>query len=135
MSTIVRSASLKSGLGLLAWPYHQTAHLCSASRTPSIVSPLSPSPQAECRLTFDAASPHWAINLGSETGPAEWIATGDKDLESVVVTWGGYQVGRIKLDSKRRKHTYILNVAFEMNYCIMAALATVFDDLRTDEGC
>ena len=30
---------------------------------------------------------------------------------------------------------YILNVAPEVNYCIIAALATVFDDLRTDEGC
>ncbi len=81
------------------------------------------------------ASPHWAVNLGSDTTAAQWTAKGDDQMGSVVVTWGGFQVGRISLESRARKHSYILNVAPEINYCIMAALTTMFDDLRTDEGC
>ncbi|KAH9207746.1 hypothetical protein DL95DRAFT_468390 [Leptodontidium sp. 2 PMI_412] len=84
------------------------------------------------------SSPYWTVNLGSDNataGTAQWTARGDSSLETVVVSWGGFQVGRISLESKAKKHTYILNVAPEVNYCIIAALATVFDDLRMDEGC
>ncbi|KAL2061924.1 hypothetical protein VTL71DRAFT_7302 [Oculimacula yallundae] len=84
------------------------------------------------------SSPYWTVNIGSEnsmTSAAQWTAKGDASLETVTVSWGGIQVGRISLESKAKKHTYILNIAPVVNYCIMAALATVFDDLRTDEGC
>jgi len=33
------------------------------------------------------------------------------------------------------KFQYNVTIAPEMNYAIMAALTTVLDDLRTDEGC
>ncbi|PBP17175.1 hypothetical protein BUE80_DR012043 [Diplocarpon rosae] len=81
------------------------------------------------------SSPHWTIYLGDDPMNTQWNANGDDDLQSVSVTWGGFQVGRISAESRRDKHTYILTVAPEMNYCVMAALTTVFDDLRTDEGC
>ncbi|CZT43693.1 uncharacterized protein RSE6_03765 [Rhynchosporium secalis] len=84
------------------------------------------------------ASPYWAVNIGNEratNSAAQWTARGDASLEIVTVSCGGFQVGRISLESKAKKHTYILNILPGANYCIMAALATVFDDLRTDEGC
>ncbi|KAH7313142.1 hypothetical protein BKA65DRAFT_153932 [Rhexocercosporidium sp. MPI-PUGE-AT-0058] len=80
------------------------------------------------------SSPFWTLNLGSDNatnGAAQWTAKGDSSLEAVAVSWGGFQVGRISLESKAKKHTYILNIAPEVNYCIIAALTTVFDDLRT----
>ena len=54
-------------------------------------------------------------------------------MKNVTVTWGGFQVGHISCELKR-KHSYSVSIAPEMNYAIMAALVTVFDDLRTDEG-
>jgi uncharacterized protein YxjI len=78
-------------------------------------------------------TPHWAVSLGS-TSENVWVAKGDEAMENVVVTWGGFQVGRISCSS-RYKHTYAVTIAPEMNYAIMVALATVLDDLRTDEGC
>ncbi|CAL3965267.1 hypothetical protein PZA11_001940 [Diplocarpon coronariae] len=81
------------------------------------------------------SSPHWTIYLGDDPMNTQWNANGDEGLQNVSVTWGGFQVGRISVESRRDKHTYILTVAPEMNYCVMAALTTVFDDLRTDEGC
>lgn len=82
--------------------------------------------------------PHWTVKLasgGKAESSASWIAKGDEEMENVVVRWGGFEVGRIRCESRARKHTYIVNIAPEMNYAVMAALATVFDDLRTDEGC
>ncbi|PMD23303.1 hypothetical protein NA56DRAFT_66745 [Hyaloscypha hepaticicola] len=82
-------------------------------------------------------SPHWAVSMGNTTDndSAQWIARGDESMENVIVNWGGFQVGCISCKSGLKKHTYTVNVAPEMNYTIMAALTTVFDDLRTDEGC
>ncbi|KAH7384790.1 hypothetical protein BKA64DRAFT_681436 [Cadophora sp. MPI-SDFR-AT-0126] len=54
------------------------------------------------------SSPYWTISLGSgnaTAGTAQWSAQGDESLESVVVSWGGFQVGRISLESKAKKHT------------------------------
>jgi len=39
------------------------------------------------------------------------------------------------LDSLLIQPQYSVTIAAEMNYAIMAALTTVLDDLRTDEGC
>jgi len=82
-------------------------------------------------------TPHWTVSLTSTTDDAapQWVAKGDEAMENVVVTWGGFQVGRISCESGLKKHTYTVNIAAKMNYVIMAALTTVFDDLRTDEGC
>jgi len=80
--------------------------------------------------------PHWAVSLtgASESSTAKWIAKGDETMENVVVNWGGFCVGQISCPSKLRKHTYTVSIAPKMNYAIMAALTTVFDDLRVDEG-
>jgi len=54
------------------------------------------------------SSPHWTINLGSPNAMAstvQWTGRGDESLESVVVSWGGFQVGRISLESRTKKHT------------------------------
>jgi hypothetical protein len=53
------------------------------------------------------AFPHWTVSLtgASESSSAHWIAKGDEAMESVVVNWGGFCVGRISCPSKRRKHT------------------------------
>jgi hypothetical protein len=88
----------------------------------------------------------------SDNASAQWIAKGDGAMKNVIVNWGGFQVGRISCESGFKKHTvclsqildcqplanedqYTVSIAPEMNYAIMAALTTVFDDLRTDEGC
>jgi hypothetical protein len=82
-------------------------------------------------------SPHWTVSMGntSDNASAQWIAKGDGAMKNVIVNWGGFQVGRISCESGFKKHTYTVSIAPEMNYAIMAALTTVFDDLRTDEGC
>jgi hypothetical protein len=99
-------------------------------------------------------SPHWAVSMGnnSDNASVQWIAKGDEATKNVIVNWGGFQVGRISCESGLKKHTvchsqmvdcqllankdqYTVSIAPEMNYAIMAALTTVFDDLRTDEGC
>ncbi len=51
--------------------------------------------------------PHWKVSLssGSHNSTTQWIAKGDEDLENVVVNWGGFEVGRIRLESSARKHT------------------------------
>ena len=78
--------------------------------------------------------PHWTVSLSStENIAAQWVAKGDEKLKNVTVTWGGFQVGHISCELKR-KHSYSVSIAPEMNYAILAALVTVFDDLRTDEG-
>jgi hypothetical protein len=90
------------------------------------------------------------VSLGN-TSDNVWVAKGDEAMENVTVTWGGFQVGSISCKSGLKKHTvrprrctlqslankaqYAVSIAPEMNYAIMAALTTVLDDLRTDEGC
>lgn len=77
---------------------------------------------------------HWIVNLtGTENTADQWVVKGDGKMKSVTVTWGGFQVGHISCES-RRKHSYSVSIAPEMNYAIMATLVTVFDDLKTDEG-
>ncbi|KAH8783704.1 hypothetical protein BGZ57DRAFT_925783 [Hyaloscypha finlandica] len=82
-------------------------------------------------------SPHWTVSLGSTSDNAitQWVAKGDESMGNVIVTWGGFQVGRISSESGLKKHMYHVSIAPEMNYAIMAALTAVLDDLRTDEGC
>lgn len=82
-------------------------------------------------------SPYWVVSLGGDAknSVVQWIAKGDEDLESLLITWGGFQVGRISAEAGFKKHKYSVAIAPEMNYAIMAALVTVFDDLRTDESC
>ncbi|KAJ5052265.1 uncharacterized protein L3040_002019 [Drepanopeziza brunnea f. sp. 'multigermtubi'] len=81
------------------------------------------------------SSPNFTINHGSDLSAGQWIAKGGDDMESLRATWRGFQVGRISLESKLKKHTYVLEVAPDVDYCIMAALTIVFDDLRMDRGC
>jgi hypothetical protein len=93
------------------------------------------------------------VSLGSTSDNAstQWVAKGDEAMQNMIVSWGGFEVGRISCESGLKKHTvrfppcipclpanedqYDVSIAPEMNYAIMAALATVLDDLRTDEGC
>jgi hypothetical protein len=94
------------------------------------------------------------VSLGSTSDNAitQWVAKGDESMGNVIVTWGGFQVGRISSESGLKKHMvclaliapcqlfanedqYHVSIAPEMNYAIMAALTAVLDDLRTDEGC
>jgi hypothetical protein len=51
--------------------------------------------------------PHWNIKLASgvKDSSASWIAKGDEDMESVCVRWGGFEVGRIRCESRLKKHT------------------------------
>lgn len=52
--------------------------------------------------------PHWTIKLasgGKAESSASWIAKGDEEMENVVVRWGGFEVGRIRCESRARKHT------------------------------
>ena len=93
-----------------------------------------------------------SLGTASDNASTQWVAKGDEAMENVIVTWGGFQVGRVSCESGLKKHTvclaliatyqffanedqYHVSIAPEMNYAIMAALTTVLDDLRTDEGC
>jgi len=77
------------------------------------------------------------VNLDSENESLDhqWNVKGDEALQNVTVTWGGLDVGRISCSSKLQNHTYTVTIERGMNYCIMAALAIVFDDLRVDGMC
>lgn len=100
--------------------------------------------------------PQWTVKLASCDGIAvQWDAKG-RGTETVVVRQAGVEVGRIRCESGHRSHSvsfssclnmvwvhsevmangkqYIVSIAKGENYAVMAALATVFDDLRTDEG-
>lgn len=82
-------------------------------------------------------SPYWVVlTTGDERDSTKmWIAKGDEALMKVDVTWGGFKVGSIACAPRKGKHTYTVNVSAEMNYAIMAALVTVFDDWRMDHAC
>ncbi|CZR66781.1 uncharacterized protein PAC_16682 [Phialocephala subalpina] len=82
-------------------------------------------------------SPYWVVNTTADEKDStkQWIAKGDDNLTHVSVTWGGFSVGRIACAPRKGKHTYTVDVSAEMNYAIMAALVTVFDDWRMDHAC
>ncbi|KUJ17073.1 uncharacterized protein LY89DRAFT_734064 [Mollisia scopiformis] len=84
-------------------------------------------------------SPYWVVELGAGEklmdGERRWVARGNESLTVVEVSWGGFEVGRISVKAQLGKHTYTVDVSAEMNYAIMAALVTVFDDWRMDHAC
>jgi hypothetical protein len=64
-------------------------------------------PQISASTDFILVTPSWIVSLTSTTdnAAAQWIAKGDEAMENVVVTWGGFQVGRIFCESGHKKHT------------------------------
>jgi hypothetical protein len=65
----------------------------------------------------------------------QWIVRGDSEGRDVEVLWGGWRVGGISVEGRGRGgHSYVVSVSEGMNFGIMAAVTTVFDDFRVDEG-